>query len=113
MNNHPPKYAEIKIVNIVTNGKFGFKRFLGYEEINKLILESHFGWEIINPDTTPQLCTYIVREDESRIYIQLWHTGRFYMTGIKTKDEVNVYFHEVLKELKNVVPQVFKNKNGK
>jgi len=106
-----PKYAEVKITNIVANGKFLFKKFLNCEEIDELIEKSHFGWAIVNQETTPQLCTYIIREDESKIYFQLWHTGRFYMTGIRSEDEVRIYFKEILKELKKIIPGVFETQN--
>lgn len=110
-----PKYAEAKISNIVITGKFPFRRFLDYEEINQLIEKSHFGWGIINQDTTPQLCTYIVRENSSKTYIGLWHTGSFIMSGLKCEREAEIYYKEVLKELRNLVPGIFKNnqKGGK
>ncbi|HUW43362.1 MAG TPA: hypothetical protein VMV95_00145 [Bacillota bacterium] len=107
------KFSKLNISNIVANGKFSFKRKLNYEEMEKLISKSHFGWGIVNQETTPQLCTYIVREDKSKIYIGLWHTGSFIMTGIRSEKEVKIYFYEILKELKKIVPKVFENNGGK
>jgi len=108
-----PKYAEFKINNIVATGSFGFRKFLNFNEINKLIEKSKFGWDIINQETTPQLCTYIVREDKSSLYVQLWHTGRFYMAGVKSEKEVKIYFKELLKEMRKLVPRVFKKNDKK
>lgn len=102
-----PKYAEIKISNMVVTGKFLFKKFLCFEEIEKLIDKSYFGWDIVNQETTPQLSTYIIREDQTKIYFQLWHTGKFYMTGLQSEKEVKIYFREILKELKKLVPKCF------
>ena len=104
-----PKYAEIKIANIVATGKYNFKKFLGFEDINYILQESCFGWYIINQETTPQLCAYIIREDESKVYFQLWHTGRFYLAGTRSEKEVELYFNEILKELRRLVPKVFEN----
>jgi len=108
-----PKYAEIKINNMVIGGKFHFKKRLSFDEIEKLIEKSHFGWGIMNQDTTPQLYTYIVREDTSKIYVGLWHTGSFIMSGLKSESEVDIYFREILKELKKIVPCAFKKNGGK
>lgn len=111
-----PKYAQIRISNIVANGRFNFKKIISCEETQKIIDESCFGWNIVNQETTPQLSTYIFREDQSKVYLQLWHTGKFYMTGIKSEDEVKTYFKIILKELKSLVPEVFNgggNETGK
>ena len=109
-NTNLPKYAEVTIKNIVATGKFKFKKFLSEKEINKIIEESYFGWFIVNQETSPQLCTYIIREDQSKIYLQLWHTGYFYMAGLRSEKELDNYFKTTLKELKRLVPGVFKEK---
>jgi len=103
-----PKYVELKINNIVATGKFLFKKNLSCDDIDKLMEESKFGWDIVNQETTPQLCTYIIREDQSKLYIQLWHTGRFYITGVRSEKEVCIYFREIQKEFKKIVPSIFK-----
>ncbi len=108
-----PKYAEIKIKNLVATGNFNFRRKLGYNEINRIMEKSCLGWDIMNQETTPYLFAYIVREDSSKIYVCLWHTGSFFMTGLKSEKEAMIYFREVLKELKKSVPHVFEEKQLK
>jgi len=107
------KRVRIKVCNLVAVGTLPFARNLRVEEMNKIVDNGKYKWNIIHQDSAPQL---VVRKDlegfnknkkPRQIYLALWHSGKFHTTGAKNKKEIKQFYSEIIKEITKLCPRVF------
>ena len=107
------KRVRIRVCNLVAVGKLPFKRNLKITEINKIIDDGKFSWNLIHQDSAPQL---IVRKEleelnsrkkKRKIIFSIWHSGKFHSSGAKNRKEIKEFYLEIVKEITKLCPRVF------
>jgi hypothetical protein len=105
----------MRISNIVLTGKLPLKRKLNYNEILRFIDKGKLDWNLIDEERTPRLQTIIAKDEYSnsgkqkKACITIWFPNTINMTGIKSVQEAEEYFDEVLGEFKRIVRSVVEN----
>ena len=103
----------MKVINIVSIGKFNFHHNLRLPEVTKVIEKGKLNWTIINQETSSQLKLQFNKEGKSktgqkRVVITLWQSGSFCISGATTIQETKRVKEIMEKELKRLIPRVFK-----
>lgn len=112
------KKPDMKIINMVMNGKMPFERSLGFEEINKIIEKGTLDWSIINQETSPMLIARMELEGFNKMNkqrtatITLWHSGSFNLAGVKKRNEAKECYELIIGELIKLVPKVFERREN-
>lgn len=110
------KKIKLKVVNMVYVGKIPIKRKLSIEGINKIINESDLEWIVVNQEKKPML---VVRKDgtgktkknvSQRISCTLWHSGYICISGVKSRTQAVDFAQEIVKDIKEIEPCLFKKK---
>jgi len=107
------KEVKIKVCNLVAVGKLPFTRNLNIQEINKIIDNGKYDWNLIHQDSCPQL---IVRKEleelnsrnkKRKIILSLWHSGKFHTSGAKNVKEIKLFYAEIVEDITKLCPRVF------
>jgi len=103
----------MRVINIVSIGKFKFRHNLRLEEVLKIIEKGKLNWTTINQDTSPQLKLQINKDGFSktghkRVTVTLWQSGSFCVAGATTIPEGEKTKRIMEKELRRLIPRVFK-----
>lgn len=103
----------LKVVIMAFNGKIPFGRSLKVDEINLIVDKGLLEWTIVNQDTSPMLLARIETPGLNkfkkirRIAFSLWHSGSFFIGGVKSKKEAKESYSKVLDDLIKLTPKVF------
>ena len=103
----------MRVINIVSIGKFEFHHKLRLEEVRKIIDKGKLNWTTMNQEKSPQLKLQIDKDGFSktgrkRLTITLWQSGSFCVSGATTIAETKVAKIRMEKELRRIIPRVFK-----
>jgi TATA-box binding protein (TBP) (component of TFIID and TFIIIB) len=110
------KKPDMKIINMVVNGKMPFERSLKFEEIEDVIEKGILDWGIVNQETSPMLIATVFLEGfnksnkQRKATMTLWHSGSFNLAGVKKRKEINECYEKILGELKKITPKVFERR---
>lgn len=91
-------------------GKFPFSRKISHKEINRLILEGEYPWLICNDEISPRLSLSIEREEVNKkgkpkkIFFSMSANGFIYITGAKSKKEIENLYESILNEINRLCP---------
>lgn len=116
INKKKIREPNMKVINMVVNGKIPFKRFLSVDEVNKLVENGKLEWGITNQDSSPMLIARISLDGFNKLKkqrtgtITLWHSGSFNLAGVNKRSEAKKCYEEVIEDLIKLTPRVFERR---
>lgn len=97
----------------MASGKMPFSRKMTPDEINKVIFEGKYNWSICNDEISPRLSVSIEKEElnqkgkPKKIFFSISSNGSVYVTGAKSRKEIEELYENILKEFSALCPRLF------
>lgn len=104
----------LKISSMILNGKINLKRHLNESQIGDLIKRGELRWYDIQQkpmSISAELEGQGVNSHgkKNKVFVSLWPTGSITITGVKKQKEAEEIYQKVLKEIKDICPEVLEN----